>query len=547
MGKTRFHKSQGLGFINGEVPTADSTKPGIGGDPLTGQSRSSKTSAFPTDGRPAQPAWLAFSRKVLRFYAYFREPVHERQDETHRVRYCTVLFYLEDDTVQVNEKITDNSGMPQGILVRRHRVPNAANDADFLNVYDFNVDTELNIYARTYHVVDCDPFTRDFLTKMGVVVNEPADAPIDSYTVYRAERADAANPLRPYEKRDTLAQFLQHDQQVLRFYGLWDDSAAEHGDKRFMTVHYFLADDSIEINEILPRNSGRDGGGAFLKKQKVPKKSAALAKPPGSFADRTVLNVVGGGMKSSSILDSLRLGASTDEYYTDKDLMIGNTLTIFERPLLLHDCDAFTKMYYAEKYGVTDFTPIEVQDKPKPPPPKVVPPPTGYGSEVDSMISVDRLVLQPPRQKAGKYYPKRFTGDEGSLVLRFEAVLDTTDPLDSDRKFIVSRAPTPAPPRPRRSPSWRCRSSIICSTTPWPSLSSPRATRASALASSSKGATGKTASPASPSTWRTSPSAARSPSSRAHSTSQTPTSMQRTTSRSWATPCARARGGRVRF
>ena len=30
-------------------------------------------------------------------------------------------------------------------------------------------------------------------------------------------------PLRPYEKEDTLKQFLQFDRNVLRFYCVWDD------------------------------------------------------------------------------------------------------------------------------------------------------------------------------------------------------------------------------------------------------------------------------------------------------------------------------------
>ena len=31
-------------------------------------------------------------------------------------------------------------------------------------------------------------------------------------------------PLRPYEKEDTLKQFLQFDRNVLRFFCVWDDS-----------------------------------------------------------------------------------------------------------------------------------------------------------------------------------------------------------------------------------------------------------------------------------------------------------------------------------
>jgi len=34
---------------------------------------------------------------------------------------------------------------------------------------------------------------------------------------------DTMQPLRPYEKRDTLRQFLDHDRHVLRFYCVWDD------------------------------------------------------------------------------------------------------------------------------------------------------------------------------------------------------------------------------------------------------------------------------------------------------------------------------------
>ena len=57
-------------------------------------------------------------------------------------------------------------------------------------------------------------------------------------------------PLRPYEKYDTLKQFLDHDRHVLRFYCYWDDTENMFGDQRQMVLHYFLADDTIEIREV---------------------------------------------------------------------------------------------------------------------------------------------------------------------------------------------------------------------------------------------------------------------------------------------------------
>lgn len=60
-------------------------------------------------------------------------------------------------------------------------------------------------------------------------------------------------------RKDKLAQFLKNDRQVLLFYGYWDDRDAMFGDVRDLNIYYFLADDTIQIKEIFPRNSGRDG------------------------------------------------------------------------------------------------------------------------------------------------------------------------------------------------------------------------------------------------------------------------------------------------
>ena len=59
------------------------------------------------------PAWVAYDRKVLRFYAYFTETVPESPLETERVRRMTIYFYLEDDSIHIAEQSSVNSGMPQ--------------------------------------------------------------------------------------------------------------------------------------------------------------------------------------------------------------------------------------------------------------------------------------------------------------------------------------------------------------------------------------------------------------------------------------------------
>ena len=52
--------------------------------------------------------------QILRFYSYFMESIQDQGTEVERRRRCTILYYLEDDSVQVMEPVEHNSGIPQG-------------------------------------------------------------------------------------------------------------------------------------------------------------------------------------------------------------------------------------------------------------------------------------------------------------------------------------------------------------------------------------------------------------------------------------------------
>lgn len=91
------------------MPVFELDKPGIGGELLDGQKpKTMRMSAaasvtMQASGGKYVPAWVAFDRQVLRFYAYFLESVVESRAESFRVRKCEILYYLEDDTMQVVE------------------------------------------------------------------------------------------------------------------------------------------------------------------------------------------------------------------------------------------------------------------------------------------------------------------------------------------------------------------------------------------------------------------------------------------------------------
>uniref|UniRef100_A0A671QVC3 EF-hand domain-containing family member C2 n=1 Tax=Sinocyclocheilus anshuiensis TaxID=1608454 RepID=A0A671QVC3_9TELE len=406
IGKDKFHKSQHFDYSNGVAMMVGAEKPGAGGELLLGQSARPKYSLFPKGEGSDAPAWVAFDKQVLCFDAYFQETTSEK-GKIYRVQKCKIYFYLEDDTIQVVEPELKNSGIPQGTLIRRHRIPlPAPKDDCFYNVHHFNINQEIVFYSRTFMITDCDPFTRNVLMKMGVRLNPPSSMPADPYTTHRQEirkHHENMKPLRPYERSDTLKQFLEHDRKVLRFSCYWDDTESMFGDPRELILHYYLADDTMEIYELVLPNSGRDTVPKFLHRGKLPKHAPIPKHQPGEITDRTVLNVFGPvGQGGRYILDSLKTGAVEEEFYKDCDLTIGGVINVWGRRVIICDCDNFTKEYYRSKYGIVVFDAL-------------------YGS---TDICFSGFFL-------------KFRQGLVSNVLRFVAKMLTDSPIDKERVFII--------------------------------------------------------------------------------------------------------------
>jgi DUF1126 PH-like domain len=116
VGQTKFHKSHHFDVNNDVSLMVGAAKPGIGGERLPFQESTPNNSVIPRGSGPNLPAWVAFDKQVLSFDAYFMESVTERANEQYRVHQCKVLFYLEDDSLQIVEPRGKNAGMPQGLL-----------------------------------------------------------------------------------------------------------------------------------------------------------------------------------------------------------------------------------------------------------------------------------------------------------------------------------------------------------------------------------------------------------------------------------------------
>lgn len=366
-----------------------------------------------------EPRWISLDRKVLRFNAYFQEAVHESNMENYRVRKCVIYYYLEDDTIHVSEPRVDNSGISQGALIKRHRIPIPGDENDeFYSMEHLNVGEEVEFYGKRFRIVSCDEFTRKFFETLEIEVGAEEGYPEDAYTTLRAKAKQNMQPKVVLNKQDRdfkrfmeysvknrhtkpsreeaalSKQFLANDRRVLQFFCCWDDRTQLNGDFRKFIVTYFLANNMIKISEVLPQNCGRDLFPVFIKKQRVTK--------PGTL-----------------------------DIYQPEDLGIGKSVTAFSKTFLIYNMDNFTQDYYRKNFGVTDFTPLDVElSKAR----KVVhkpPPYNGFGTEEDSLGSWRYLVPTAPKKDIGKYmkYDK--------VCLRFSAKLITAKPEDVDRKFII--------------------------------------------------------------------------------------------------------------
>lgn len=164
-------------MYKGECVLAETNKPGIGGRPLTTVVDTRPTSLYPPRCGPRAPSWISNDKKVLCFYGYFKEALHEVARISYQVRKVKILFYLEDGAMQVSEPRTLNSGIPQGCLVTRQRIPKHNSTYGFVDILDINVGQTLTLFDRVYFLTGCDKFTRYFLNSCGISVPDNIDAP----------------------------------------------------------------------------------------------------------------------------------------------------------------------------------------------------------------------------------------------------------------------------------------------------------------------------------------------------------------------------------
>jgi len=377
--------------------------------------------AAPPDAAARQhcelPAWDALDRHVLRFYGYFKEAVIETNLENWRTRKCIIFYYLEDDTCIITEKKQDNSGIPQGTLIRRHRFPGP--NGGFLSPDDLMVGGMLSIYGRTIRIIDADGYTREYYKRNGTELGPPEQAEGDAFGDSYSREVGYPGIPRTHERlyrevelggghiNTDMQQFLEWDRKVCRFFAVQDDLSMPTFERRPFVILYFLADDTVEIREQYPLNCGRDTFPIFFRRARMPK---------GKYQ---VLGPMDQCLKQS-------------EFTTIQDIVVGKMINLQGNDFFIYDADEFTRGYFTEelKTPLADRCDVQLPERSVPRPP--TPPYTGFGSWDDSMTSVLSLIPKQPKKDFIKLFKN------SGKVLRFTAKFANPKPEDQERLFVVN-------------------------------------------------------------------------------------------------------------
>ena len=211
------------------------------------------------------PQWIKYDKNVLKFTAYFVEHIVESAYENYRIRKCNIFYYLEDDTMHIDEVREENSGIVQGYFVKRQRCPKdgEVNKNNYITWRDFNLQKEIFLFGKKFRICNCDDFTKIYFRKVGIPLNQPEEIPEVIFEPDKFKNVDFEQNkkniaeikeyievgLKGGHPNGGLKQFLENDRKVLNFDISWFDDKYDKEEKVYK-LNYFLADGKVRIIKI---------------------------------------------------------------------------------------------------------------------------------------------------------------------------------------------------------------------------------------------------------------------------------------------------------
>lgn len=282
------------------------------------------------------------------------------------MRHFEISIFTSDNTISINEPRQRNSGILQGLFLKRQNVLHQ-NSSHFIAAADFQVGRSIIISGHVLSIYACDPFTRKFFQKLDLPQPVDQERPVDKFKTdvlskfeqkpFYGLNSYAQNGCVPSQR-----QFLENDRKVLKFFATF-----EHEE---YIIHYFLCDDCIEVIEVKVANSGKDPFPKLIKRQKIPRKYK---------------------IEIHQILKS-------DEFLTYNDFKENQEVEFLGKSFMILGCDLFTSNFFKANSNARFSVYQGPANNDLPKTNIIIPPHNGIGSEEDSLQNVLKLVPKVPKK-----------------------------------------------------------------------------------------------------------------------------------------------------
>ena len=358
------------------------------------QDRVQNTRSLPFSTYDTVPSYIVSGELVCRFYAYVVQELADNNKEPERLRKVEILMYQSDQTLEIKEVKVASGGLVP-ISLKRHQVLKPITDGVYENepyytIHDCRAGTVFNIYNSYYTLVDADKSTRIYMNERGLEFGEGIPYPTIGYNpsaswVSVVDTINEARMIAQRESHDKAMKFYEYNTQVLRFFGVWSDRV---GNKNKVKIHYYLADDTIEVVTLYGKNDGRDHVPKFLKRMKIrmPAGEENDYKPGGSL------------LMTSTFEDPLDI--TIPPFYKWTDIGVGSTLRFAGIKIVIEDADNFTRQFYRNNGTPLSDRVIE-EIVPQRKYSIRIPPHNGIGSEEDSLQTCKGTLLPKAPKKDG--------------------------------------------------------------------------------------------------------------------------------------------------
>jgi hypothetical protein len=183
---------------------------------------------------------------------------------------------------------------------------------------DLLIGKKINIFGRETMIYDCDEFTKDWYKQnfdhdmIPIQLRKPRPNsmynPLPAYNGYGTEEDSLGSvySLQPKPPKLDMKKMFKQDMHILRFDSSLVSTEPDDESRKFI-ISFYCGDDTIQVYEICDKNSGRVGG-KFMERKK----------------HKNPIN---------------------QNYYEEKDFLIGRTLFLGGYKFQLLKADEYTEKY----------------------------------------------------------------------------------------------------------------------------------------------------------------------------------------------------------